>query len=240
MQLLRKFVVSLRTRGIAATTKVVANHVATRLRYRRDRAYDRKHGTDTCGIVPLETLNIVGDNKGSGVHHEPTSPPVFRHIMEKLRSEMAFREFVFIDYGSGKGRALLLASEYDFESIVGVEFAQELHEIAGKNIHAYQPRVQACNTITSIHADAARFSPPPGNLLVYFFNPFLGDVISSVLVNIRDSRESKPSKIALVYLSPVASDVIEKCGMFQRSLELDLPRDYVRDAQGACKVYFNW
>ena len=34
---------------------------------------------------------------------------------------------IFVDFGCGKGRALLIASEYNFKSVRGVEFAHELY-----------------------------------------------------------------------------------------------------------------
>lgn len=240
MQLLRKFLASIRTKGFVATTKVVANYLADRVHHQMGLAFDRKHGTDTSGIVPLKQLNIVGGNKESGLRYEPTTPVVFRHIMNRLRLDMSLHEFIFIDYGSGKGRALLLASEYDFKSIIGLEFAMELHITAEKNIRAYRSHSQACKTITSVNTDVTQFTPPPGNLLAYFFNPFQSKVLNAVLSNMRSSLDSDPAKLALVDLYPMNSDMIERCGIFKRCIEIEFPRDYIRNTQGACKVYFNW
>jgi len=41
-------------------------------------------------------------------------------------------KFTFIDLGAGKGRALLMASDYLFQKIIGVEFMPELHHARRK------------------------------------------------------------------------------------------------------------
>ena len=42
--------------------------------------------------------------------------------------------FSFIDIGSGKGRALILAGRLGFREAIGVEFSSNLHRIAEKNL----------------------------------------------------------------------------------------------------------
>ena len=44
------------------------------------------------------------------------------------------REFSFVDYGSGKGRVLMLAAAYPFRRILGVEFSESLDRVARDNI----------------------------------------------------------------------------------------------------------
>ena len=55
-----------------------------------------------------------------GIFHSPyqaTDPDLFREMMASLPNELT--SFVFIDIGSGKGRALLMASDYPFKKIFG-------------------------------------------------------------------------------------------------------------------------
>ena len=55
-----------------------------------------------------------------------------------------FRDFIFIDLGSGKGRALLMASDYPFRRIVGVELLPQLHRAAQDNLTKYRSETQQC------------------------------------------------------------------------------------------------
>jgi len=56
-------------------------------------------------------------------------------MLEALRQQAGdFHDFIFIDLGSGKGRTLLMASDYPFRRIVGVELLLALHQIAQENL----------------------------------------------------------------------------------------------------------
>src|SRR5438552_6207427 len=101
--------------------------------------------------------------------YQPTEPAIFQDMMSSLPID--FGEFTFVDIGSGKGRTLLMASEYAFRRIVGVEILPELHRIAEENIRAYTSPTQRCSQIESVCADALEFALPEERLLLYLFNP---------------------------------------------------------------------
>ena len=61
-------------------------------------------------------------------------PARFRKVLASL--QIAFHDYTFIDFGSGKGRALLLASEFPFKRIIGLEFSPELHGTQKKILRA--------------------------------------------------------------------------------------------------------
>src|SRR5947208_10434053 len=52
--------------------------------------------------------------------YQPIEPELFREIMARM--EIDFDRFTFVDIGSGKGRALLLAAERPFRRIIEVGF----------------------------------------------------------------------------------------------------------------------
>src|SRR5229473_3258379 len=72
-----------------------------------DADYDWDHHVNT-------TSAAVGwRNRLLGVFHSPyqaTEPTLFREMLEALNID--FTQYTFIDLGSGKGRTLLMASEY--------------------------------------------------------------------------------------------------------------------------------
>src|SRR5712691_7133679 len=57
--------------------------------------------------------------------YQPTEPVLFEEMLASIKID--FRNFTFIDLGSGKGRVLLLASDYPFRQIVGVELLPALN-----------------------------------------------------------------------------------------------------------------
>ena len=68
---------------------------------------------------------------------------------------------LFIDFGSGKGRALLLASELPFKKIVGIEFSPPLHEIARANWRNYLSATQRCKAVELLCLDVVEYAIPP-------------------------------------------------------------------------------
>jgi hypothetical protein len=231
---------SVQRHGPWNTLMLARKNVAYELRWYLDRRFDRLHGTDTSDRIELTELDISGANRDQGIYYEPTSTVLFTHMMASIESALACEDFVFIDYGSGKGRTLMMASDYQFKSIIGVEFSRELHVTAEKNITIYRGKRQRCNELRAVHSDASVFEPPPGNLLVYFYNPFLGDVMSKVLDNLATVAGRTNAKVALVYFNPLSSDVVESSGLFRRRQAIALPRDYSRERQRKCVVYFSW
>jgi cyclopropane fatty-acyl-phospholipid synthase-like methyltransferase len=115
-----------------------------------------------------------------------------------------------VDVGSGKGRMLFVAAEYPFRRVIGVEFATDLHELAQANIARYRHAGQRCREIASVHADAAEFEFPEGNLVVYLFNPFGPEVMGRMLANLERSLEKHPRHVIVVMLWPEQSHLVEQ------------------------------
>lgn len=110
--------------------------------------------------------------------------------------------FTFIDLGAGKGRALLMASDYPFQQIIGVEFMPDLCQAAEENIASYSVNSndrQKCSPIEMVCLDACDFQFPAEPLVVYLFNPFSEPVFVKVLENLRLSVEQAPRPVYIAY-----------------------------------------
>src|ERR1700688_3075147 len=106
--------------------------------------FDRQNGVNTDGKFDgwtyLSDLDIPSPNWIEANDYAAIEPEHFSRVLADSR--IAFEDFTFIDFGSGKGRALLLASEYPFRRIVGLEFSPELHLTAEENIARYTSATQ--------------------------------------------------------------------------------------------------
>ena len=163
----------------------------SRRRYQRmDREFDARHAVDTAGVVRLQKLDIRSDNREHGVRYEATNPAWFRELVSSLPIDHS--DFVFVDFGSGKGRALLLASEYPFARIVGVEFAPQLAAVARRNLDGFRSERQRCRDFELVCVDAVDYAIPDEPLVLYFYNPFAEPVLRRVLEGVRRSLESSP------------------------------------------------
>jgi hypothetical protein len=122
----------------------------------------------------------------------------------------------FVDHGAGKGRVLLVASQYPFQAIGGVEFAEELQDDATMNIAQFPRSRMKCRNVECVLDDAAALGPPEGESVHYFFNPFSREVFAEVLDNIVVSYRGGPPSLYLVLVDPVGTDLIDQSGVFQR------------------------
>jgi len=179
-----------------------------------DRKYDRKYKLDTYGQVKLSDLTINSENTEYGVDYSSTSIRRFKAFMSFLPKDL--RDFVFIDYGSGKGKLLTIASEYYFKKIIGVEFSQEIHSIAQNNIAKYRSKSQKCFDVQSVFIDASEYLIPDDRCIFYFFNPFRESIMLQVLGNIQKSYLRNPRKIYIVLYNPVLAHLVEKLQFMER------------------------
>ncbi len=107
---------------------------------------------------------------------------------------------VFLDYGSGKGRVLVVAGMYPFRRIIGVELAAELNAIAQENIWRSQRHLR-CKDIVTVTADATTYVVPPDVTIVFLFNPFVGEALNEVQRQLRASLENVPRKLTIIYMN---------------------------------------
>lgn len=174
----------------------------------RCRYFDWQHGVSTCGDANLANLTLVGKSADHGVFYHPAHPKLLFELFNSLKID--FPSYTFVDLGSGKGRPLLVASEYPFAEIIGVEFAAELHEIASQNIKNYSSKTQKCKNVRSVNLDAAEFEMPLTPLVLYLFNPFRPAVLIPVLQRLQRSLDSHPRDVILIYAAPFHAGLIEK------------------------------
>ena len=123
--------------------------------------FDLEYGTETSGLITGEDLSSGRWNDLWNTAYYGISPSGFNQILQAL--DLDWRQFTFVDLGSGKGRALLLASRFPFRRIVGVEIAPELSETAASNIERFCAPWQACRQIEAYTGDAAEFNYPTGS-----------------------------------------------------------------------------
>ncbi len=193
-----------------------------------DATYGVETDEDAGGRTYLSDLEIPSANWIYGVDYIAIEPDRFRAAMSQL--EIRFEDFAFVDFGSGKGRALLLAAEFPFKKVVGIEFAPELHAIAQRNIRSCANPKQRCANLESICADFSAYEPPDGPCVFYFYNPCEGRVLAKTLENIRASLQKQPRTIYLLYIAPAHEDVV-------RSADFLVP--LARDAARNFCIYTN-
>jgi SAM-dependent methyltransferase len=129
-----------------------------------------------------------------------------------------FRDFVFVDLGSGKGRTLLMASDYPFRRIVGVELLPALHRAAQENLSKYRSESQKCFAIEAICGDATEFDFPNEPTVLFLFNPFPEAGLRRVMGSLENSLREHPRKTYVLYHNALLERVLSERDVWKKIL----------------------
>jgi len=163
-------------------------------------AFDRTYGVETTEIREIGSLDIDPQIARHGIRYQPSSRDVFDEALAVCSIE--FSRYHFIDFGCGKGRAMLFASDYPFAAVVGVEFSHELCAVARRNMERYRNTRQRCHDLRVVHDDATRFELPREPLVCYFNNPFDDVIMGQVVQNLERSLDVVPRDVVVIYVEP--------------------------------------
>jgi len=222
----QKLLETLAKRGIVGTIKRCGLFTRDFLRWYLDASFDRRHSVDSSKKMSLSELKIDSTHLSEATWYEPVPTLCFRQIMQELLID--FEKYFFIDFGSGKGRALFLAADYPFARVIGIEFSPELHAVALQNITIYRNPRQKCHNIESICTDAVDYQLPPVKSVLFFYSPFKAPVFVKVVDNIIRSLKEYPRSIYIVFIGliPESIQVLKNFNLSYR--EIKLGPDYVR------------
>jgi hypothetical protein len=180
-----------------------------------DVGFDWDHRVDTTGAAVGWRDRLLGAFHSP---YQPTEADLFHEMFEALREQthLDFHDFVFVDLGSGKGRTLLMASDYPFRRICGVELLPALHRSAAENVRKYHSESQKCFALESLCADATEFSFPAEPTLLYLFNPLPESGLRKVIANLEKSLRSHPREVYVLYHNPLLEEVLSQSSSLRK------------------------
>lgn len=179
--------------------------------------FDRVYGTETSGLLPAEwlaagtTLRVADLTAYYGI-----APSILRSLIDLWRNELApeapLEHSVFLDIGSGKGRALLIAAEYPFLRVEGVELNPTLSAVASANLarrlaHGSTEPLAPMQVHT---ADATRHPLPLQPTLAFLFHPFERLVLRRFLRHVTRSIAAAPRPFDLLYANAEHGDLLDR------------------------------
>ncbi|MEO7029771.1 MAG: class I SAM-dependent methyltransferase [Acidobacteriaceae bacterium] len=188
--------------------------------------FDTRHGTDTSGLWPA---NVIA--RGTNAPHEDltayyaVAPSILEGVIDQWLQRTAplhsIERYTFLDIGAGKGRALLLASQFPFAAVEGIELNDVLCRIARTNIELWSRDIQASALapITLHHADATRQPLPCTPVLAFLFHPFETPVLRRFLRHVEKHLARHPQAFDLVYVNAEQGSLLDNHPAFTRSWE---------------------
>jgi SAM-dependent methyltransferase len=219
--LMKNCATSVRRHGLATTASLYWDRL-------REKSFERSLGIRSGDVISLRELGMEHKERRE---HVPTSLKDFRRMEKFLRPRV--QDEVFLDYGAGLGRMLVLAAMLPFKRVIGVELSPVLAMRAQENIAKCKNKLR-CKDIEVFVSDAASFQLARDVTTFYFYNPFAGEILDKVLNNIRMSHEEAPRVMRIVCNLPRESEffkVIKESSAFTVEAGIDL------GAEGRCCVF---
>ena len=181
--------------------------------WRRQHPFDRMYGVDTSGAIQANDLGFDPDLVAHSTPYGGSQPSIVRRCLATLPDPA---EYVFIDLGCGKGRPLLVASEFPFQRVVGVEMAPRLAEIARQNAATVSRRRGQQVPIEVQVGDATTTAAPAVRMVYFLYNPFDAVLIGAVAGNIVAQLGERLEHAFIVYYNPVHAQVFDRSPHFAR------------------------
>lgn len=183
------------------------------------RRFDHRYGVTTHAVLFLTDLDsdAAGDAGAHATHYEAVPVSEFHQLIATL-PQGAVERSTFVDVGAGMGRAMILAAEYPFRQVAGIEISPALYEVARENIERAQSHPLRCRDLRLVRGDARIAPYPSGDLIVFLFNPFDGEALAQTLHAIAQRPDAGATW--LLYHTPVHRDVVEAMPSWQRCARL--------------------
>ena len=230
----RRLVNAVRAYGVIGALSALRRKLRQYWRDHQDGAFDRKHGTDTGGRMDVAEFGI-DNSKGELIWYQPVGETFVHRALDRLKKPLSAVSLV--DYGSGKGRVLLVSSDYGFKSIIGIEIVEELHKIAERNIAIYGAGNGMAGRMQSLCADATTYVAPDGPAILFFFAPFKGEPMERTIATIAATRADKPTALILYGGSPDNFALFD--GLGWHSEEISVPRNNIDGNPYRMMLYAN-
>ena len=157
--------------------------------------YERRMGVATSGFEYLEDRGVEG---GERAFYAPAQPITTRAALKRLDPGPSD---VFVDFGCGKGVALLVAAELPFGRVLGVELAEDWAEEARRNVERARPHL-VCQDVRVDAADVLEWPIPEDLSVVFLYCPFLGEVFTRALDRVIASYDEHRRPLRIVYNYP--------------------------------------
>jgi SAM-dependent methyltransferase len=175
------------------------------------RLFDFIYGVETCREVPLEALRYY---ERDIVHSRRYQAHPLKPVKKALTDlSINYKDYDFIDIGSGKGRALFLASQFPFREVKGIDICPELCQKALENREKFQRKVgKTHSNISILNQNVLQAQWGSSKKLFFLYNPFDGIILKKFIQTYKESGSPHQEDIFL-YLNPIRGYLFEMAGI---------------------------
>ena len=185
--------------------------------------FDQRHGTDTSGLLEGPVIQQGTEAKLADLTaYYGIAPSILTGLLDiwlnRAHPQAPIERTVFLDVGAGKGRAMLLASQFPFLRVEGIELNPTLVTTAQANIDHWH-----ADTLSSqlaplhlTHGDATHHPLPSAPTLAFLFHPFEATILRKFLRHVDRSVTKHKHPFDLIYANAEHDSLLDGHPAFTR------------------------
>jgi SAM-dependent methyltransferase len=183
------------------------------LGWNRPHPFDREYGIETSGFIEARAL-APDPETGKSMHcYGGSQPGIVRRVLATLPDKSGL---TFVDLGCGKGRVLVVASEFNFKEVIGVDVAKEVLDKARENAAIVHERFPGRTPIKLVQGNAYKLMPEGDKFVFYLYHPFGREGVEQFLAGIEDKIQNESAQVFVVYCNPVWSGILDHSRVLSR------------------------
>jgi len=163
---------------------------------RHVKSFDRKYRVRTSGHLELSKTSF----DCSKLRHATSYGAVNAWAFRKLLKELSLPKRLHLaDLGCGLGRACILAAEYGFEKVTGVELAQELCVMARENMSRCRLAPSIISSISIVQADVLDYCEHTEDDIFFIYRAFSLEFFRTVRRKLAERAAYQNKSVMLIY-----------------------------------------
>ena len=188
----QRFVRLLRGLGLVQTLALVLGSLDDKYL----RLFDRRYHVRTSGFILLNQTSFDPSRLRDATQYGPVNGWGFRRMLRRVGLS---RELRFVDLGCGLGRPCVLAAEYGFAHVTGVELAAEFCAVARANAERCRPPGGRHSDITILQSDVCDYCETSDDDVFFMFRPFSEDFLKIVLHKLSARAAARGKILTVIY-----------------------------------------
>lgn len=175
-----------------------------------NKAFDLYYRVETQKMIEPSEMDIDEADVKDAKRYQGSHVRILRKAFRNIGMDLS--GYHFIDLGSGKGRALFIASLFGVKKCIGIEIAPGIQEICEKNIDTFCRRTGIDReTFELFQGNALDYKISTSNNLFYLFNPFNQKIVERVVEKLKSSSLT-PAKDMILSINPRSDFVLKSAG----------------------------
>lgn len=160
------------------------------------RTFDRRYGVRTSGHVELAETSFKPSRLKDATSYGPVNAWGLRKLFALLKLPASHS---FVDLGSGLGRACLIAADYGFEQVTGVELAPELCQVARENVAKSRIVRSGKPPISIVEGDVLDYCDQSTDDIFFMYRAFSLDFLRAVMTKLKARAQALKKPLTVIY-----------------------------------------